>query len=291
MIDNLAAQAAFAVFRLLGRFPLGLLQRLGVFFGWLGWLAPGSYKKRAQQNFSMAFPELGSSMERQAMEQLLQMFFELPFLWSRRNDAQMDALVQCDAWPMFEALLAEGKGMILITPHVGCFEVLGPLFSRKDKSNVIFKEPKMRWLKGLISRVRVSSNLSMVPATHGGVKALIKTLRRGNTIGMLPDQVPDEGDGVYAPFFGRPAYTITLVQKLQQVSGAPVVTIGVERLGFGRGYRFHAVPMAEAMSTDPVIAATQMKRALEDMIRKMPLQYLWGYNRYRKPRPARPPVL
>jgi KDO2-lipid IV(A) lauroyltransferase len=103
--------------------------------------------------------------------------------------------------------------------------------------------------------------------------------------------VPDEGDGVYAPFFGRPAYTITLVQKLQQVSGAPVVTIGVERLGFGRGYRFHAVPMAEAMSTDPVIAATQMNRALEDMIRKMPLQYLWGYNRYRKPRPARPPVL
>ena len=74
MIDNLAAQAAFAVFRLLGRFPLGLLQRLGVFFGWLGWLAPGSYKKRAQQNFSMAFPELGSSMERQAMEQLLQIF-------------------------------------------------------------------------------------------------------------------------------------------------------------------------------------------------------------------------
>lgn len=96
---------------------------------------------------------------------------------------------------------------------------------------------------------------------------------------------------VYAPVFGRPAYTITLVQKLQQVSGAPVVTIGVERLGFGRGYRFHAVPMAEAMSTDPVIAATQMNRALEDMIRKMPLQYLWGYNRYRKPRPARPPVL
>ncbi len=288
MLDNLAARAAYAVFRILGHFPLALLQSLGLFFGWVGWLAPGSYKLRAQENFSIAFPGLGRSMQRQAMEQLLQMFFELPYLWARQNDAQMDAIVHCDEWPMFESLLAEGKGMILITPHVGCFEVLGPLFSRKYKSTVIFKEPKMRWLKVLINRVRVSSNLSMVPATHGGVKALIKTLRRGNTVGMLPDQVPNEGDGVYAPFFGRPAYTMTLVQKLQHYSGAPVVTVGIERLGLGRGYRFHATRMPEAMSADPVIAATQMNQALEDMIRKMPLQYLWGYNRYRKPRPAHP---
>ena len=150
-------------------------------------------------------------------------------------------------------------------------------------------ESAFAWLGQLFETFyKFIPHILIIRATHGGVKALIKTLRRGNTVGMLPDQVPNEGDGVYAPFFGRPAYTMTLVQKLQQYSGAPVVTVGIERLGFGRGYRFHAVPMSEPMSADPVVAATQMNRALEDMIRKMPLQYLWGYNRYRTPRPARP---
>jgi KDO2-lipid IV(A) lauroyltransferase len=110
---------------------------------------------------------------------------------------------------------------------------------------------------------------------------------RGQTIGFLPDQVPAEGDGVYAPFFGQPAYTITLVQRMQSLRQTPIFTVGLERLDNAQGYRFHVVPMTSPLSEDPIQAATEMNQALEAMIRRMPSQYLWGYNRYKTPRPTK----
>lgn len=287
MARRLATFLAIAVFRTLGLLPLSSLQRLGSLLGWVGWMVPGTYKKRAVRNMAFAYPQASTALQRQSLQQLLQMFLELPYLWAPRNAQRLQSLVTCDAWPLIEQTLAEGRGLILISPHIGCFEMLGPIYSQRHPAAVIFKEPRMQWLGDLIHRIRLSPQLTLVPANQKGVKGLVRTLMRGQTIGFLPDQVPADGDGVYAPFFGQPAYTITLVQRMQSLRQTPIFTVGLERLDHGRGYHFHVVPMLNPLSEDPVTAATEMNAALEEMIRRMPSQYLWGYNRYKTPRPAK----
>lgn len=287
MLSRFATFIVIAVFRALGLLPLIVLQQIGAAFGWLGWIAPGTYKKRAARNMAFAYPDATPLMQRQSMQQLISMFLELPYLWSPRNAKRLQDLVVCDHWPLIEETLAQGRGLILISPHIGCFEMLGPIYSQRHPAAVIFKEPRMQWLAALINRIRLSPQLTLVPATQKGVKGLVRTLMRGHTIGFLPDQVPAEGDGVYAPFFGQPAYTITLVQRMQSLRQTPIFTVGLERLDHAQGYRFHVIPMEAPLSEDPVQAATEMNQALETMIRRMPTQYLWGYNRYKTPRTLR----
>lgn len=283
-MDKLGAVIAYVLFKTLGFLPLFVLQGMGKALGLLGSVLPGTYKRRAYENLRLAYPDATPAMARMAMIQLLQMFLELPYLWAPRNVGKLGKIVQCDHWWMIDEALDRGKGVILISPHIGAFEMLGPFYTQRHKATVIFKEPKMRWLKMLIEMIRLSPDLKMVPANQTGVKGLVKTLLNGNTIGFLPDQVPAFGDGVYAPFFGKDAYTITLVQRMQAIRSTPIFSVALERLPKGNGYYFHVVPMKEMLSDDPKLAATQMNGALEEMIRKMPTQYLWGYNRYKCPR-------
>lgn len=286
-MNSILASAAYLVFRALGLLPLFVLQGMGTGLGYLGTVLPGKYRTRAYENLRLAYPDATPAMDRAAMIELLQMFLELPYLWAARNARKLDKIIRCDQWPLIDDALAQGKGVILISPHIGAFEMLGPFYTQRHKATVIFKEPRMRWLQIFINRIRLSPELKLVPANQTGVKGLVKTLIKGDTIGFLPDQVPALGDGVYAPFFGKDAYTITLVQRMQAIRNSPIFTVGLERLPSGRGYHFHIVPMTEALSESPELAAAQMNAALEQMIRKMPMQYLWGYNRYKTPRPDR----
>lgn len=286
-MNHFLASAAYLVFKGLGLLPLAWLQAMGSALGRLGAILPGRYRKRAFENLRLAYPEATSAMDRLAMIELLQMFLELPYLWARRNADKLDQIIRCDDWALIDDALAQGKGVILISPHIGAFEMLGPFYTRRHNATVIFKEPRMQWLKLLINRIRLSPALKLVPANQTGVKGLVKTLIKGETIGFLPDQVPALGDGVYAPFFGKDAYTITLVQRMQAIRNSPIFTVGLERLPKGKGYRFHIVPMSQALPESPELAAAQINAALEQMVRKMPMQYLWGYNRYKTPRPDR----
>lgn len=286
-MNHFLASAAYLVFKGLGLLPLVWLQAMGSALGRLGAILPGRYRKRAFENLRLAYPEATSAMDRLAMIELLQMFLELPYLWARRNADKLDQIIRCDDWALIDDALAQGKGVILISPHIGAFEMLGPFYTRRHNATVIFKEPRMQWLKLLINRIRLSPALKLVPANQTGVKGLVKTLIKGETIGFLPDQVPALGDGVYAPFFGKDAYTITLVQRMQAIRNSPIFTVGLERLPKGKGYRFHIVPMSQALPESPELAAAQINAALEQMVRKMPMQYLWGYNRYKTPRPDR----
>lgn len=286
-MQNLLAATAYWVFKGLGLLPLSFFQALGTGLGTLGSMLPGTYKRRAYANLRLAYPDATPAMDRAVMIELLQMFLELPYLWADRNAGKLDKIVQCDDWPLIDDAIAQGNGVILISPHIGAFEMLGPFYTHRHKATVIFKEPRMRWLKLFIKRIRLSPSLKLVPANQTGVKGLVKTLLKGETIGFLPDQVPAQGDGVYAPFFGKDAYTITLVQRMQAIRHSPIFTVGLERLPKGNGYYFHIVPMAEMLSESPELAAAQMNTALEQMVRMMPMQYLWGYNRYKTPRAAK----
>ncbi len=284
MFNKLGPLLITVLFRFLACLPLTALQILGYGAGWVLWILPGSYKRRAAENLAIALPEASPQILRASLISVGQLFLEMPYWHVRQGEAELVKQVQCDGWDAFQEALALGKGLILLGPHAGNFESLGAIYTSRFPATVLFRPPRMQWLQDWIIKTRTRKNLTMAPANHVGVRSLVKALKRGQSIGILPDQVPVHGEGVWAPFFGKQAYTTTLVQRLQSLTGAPIFVIAAQRNGIGKGYTVRYQAMKEPLSNDIEIAAAQLNRAMEDMIRLMPTQYLWGYNRYRTPR-------
>ncbi|MFN5046773.1 lysophospholipid acyltransferase family protein [Roseateles sp.] len=273
------------VFRLMARCPLWLLHALGSLAGWLSYALSPSYRQRFQAQVRQA--GLPAAQARPAIAQAGRMVTELPWLWQRHQ--ALGELVRWQGAELIESRLAEGRGMVLLTPHLGCFEVTARAFAerfgRRMPITVLFRPARKAWMRALMEGAREREHLATAPANLAGVRQMLRALRQGQAIGLLPDQVPPEGLGVWAPFFGRPAYTMTLAAKLAVQSGAPLMLLWGERLAQGRGYVIHvqAGPVIP-LEASPEQAATLINQAMEGLIRQAPQQYLWGYHRYKQPR-------
>jgi KDO2-lipid IV(A) lauroyltransferase len=188
-----------------------------------------------------------------------------------------------DCWPTVEQLLAGGRGVLFMTPHLGCFEILPQAYARRLPVTSMFKPPHQESLRAWIERMRTRPNMAMAPADARGVRMVVRALKRGEAVGILPDQAPTAGEGVWAPFFGKPAYTMTLVHRLHRLTGAPVAVVFSERLPRGKGYRLHLRVIGD-LPEDVTEAATRLNAEIEQLIALAPTQYLWGYNRYKRPK-------
>jgi len=216
------------------------------------------------------------------------MVMELPFLWMRPPGEPILPRLRFEGEALLDAALARGQGVLLLTPHMGCFEVTAQAIAERFGAiapiTVLYRPARQPWLQELVRTSRERPHLVAAPATLSGVRQMMRALRRGQMVGLLPDQVPPDGMGVWAPFFGRPAYTMTLAARLVQQTGAALLLTWGERLPRGAGYvqRFFEFP--EALSNDPAESAAAINRAMERLILQCPGQYLWGYHRYKRPR-------
>ena len=177
----------------------------------------------------------------------------------------------------------------MLTPHLGCFEVtaqaITDAFSHQHGPlTVLYRPSRKAGLADVMESSRARPGLEPVPTTMAGVRQMIKALRAGRAVGLLPDQVPPLGMGQWAPFFGKPAYTMTLAARLALQTGAHVVLVWGERLPWGRGYQMHVSYMSQALSEELEPAVVQINQAMADLILTCPQQYLWGYARYKQPR-------
>ncbi|CAM5186211.1 Lipid A biosynthesis lauroyl acyltransferase OS=Castellaniella defragrans (strain DSM / CCUG 39792 / 65Phen) OX=1437824 GN=BN940_02306 PE=4 SV=1 [Castellaniella denitrificans] len=152
----------------------------------------------------------------------------------------------------------------------------------------MFRPSRSPVLDPIVESARDMRNLRAVPANRNGVREFVRALKRGEAVGMLPDQVPREGDGVWLPFFGRPALTMTLAARLALQTGVAVILTAGERLPGGRGWRIHYLRLPEPLPADPAALAAAINQAMETLIRRFPEQYLWSYNRYKEPDDAPP---
>ena len=280
-----------AFVRLLSLLPLRLLHGIGRVSGRLVAAVASDYRRHLIDNLEQA----GFSTTRdpglvdRAAAEAGKGALELAYVWMRPQ-ATVLARTQVTGLPAVADARREGRGIVFLTPHLGCFEVAAQFIANDRDAGapltVLYRPPRKPWLAPLIEGRRPRGNLALAPADLSGVRRLAKALKRGEAIGMLPDQVPSRGEGVWAPFFGKPAYTMTLPARLQKLTGAAVVLARGERLPEGRGWVVHFSRLDEPLAPDPVTAATQLNAALEKLIRSTPDQYLWGYNRYKKPRAA-----
>ena len=275
-----------SLFRLLSRLPLGLLQAIGGVLGRVVYLLSGRYRERLRANLARAgldADRLAWAAAAEAGKQQL----ETAWVWMRPR-ADFAARVSWADEPAMRRALDADRALILLTPHLGSFEAIAQAYALRPEARtrpmtVLYRRPRKAALVPLVERGRERDGLLLAPADLRGVRMLIKAVRSKQAAGILPDQVPSQGDGVWAPFFGAPAYTMTLPGRLASAGAATVLVMGGERLPRGRGFRIHAEPVTEELTGDPVHDATAINRAVERMVLCFPLQYLWGYNRYKCP--------
>lgn len=281
--------------RWISRWPLWLLDPLGAALGWLVWAMSPTYRRRLAANAGIA--GVPAAARRESVAAAGRMVAETMWLWMRPADEPLGAYAQWQPGPALDeldALVAAGRSILLLTPHMGSFEVTARAwverYGERAPLTVLYRPSRNAWLRGLQETARARPHLSTAPATLAGVRQMLRALRRGETVGLLPDQVPPEGQGVWAPFFGLPAYTMTLAARLAQQTGAEPVILRGERLPRGRGWRVHnsrlAAPLpAGSPDTGLEAAATLINQSMEATILTQPGQYLWAYNRYKQPRP------
>jgi KDO2-lipid IV(A) lauroyltransferase len=267
------------LFRALSLLPLPLLHALGAALGWLVYIVSPSYRRRLRANLEQAGY---AHVRRQAIAESGKAIVELAFVWCARPE-RVARHASVENWDYVQARLDAGRGIVFLTPHLGCFEMTAQQIALHTALTVMYRPPKKSALKPLVEGARARHNLHLAPATLAGVRILAKTLKSGQPIGLLPDQVPQEGEGVWAPFFGRNAYTMTLPAKLAQLGKADVILVYAERRARGRGYIVRFVPFAGSLAGTPAEQAAAVNRAMEQLIERCPAQYFWSYNRYKQP--------
>ncbi len=279
--------------KLLARLPLPVLHGLGVGLGWLIYWAPGRYRGRMRRNlFASGVCAPGRdcrTLLRQSIGESGKALIELLAVWLRPYEKVVKLVKGTSGWEHIDAARAAGKGIILIGPHVGCFEMLNLYYAAFHPFTAMYKPPRNPLLGELMLTGRQRGQAKLVPTDLSGVRAQLAALKRHEAIGILPDQVATAGDGVWAPFFGRPAYTPTLVASLQRKTGAAAFFVAAERLSWGRGYHLHAFPFERPLPADKRVAATRINQAVEDVVRRFPAQYMWSYNRHKRPGSAPDP--
>ena len=274
------------VFRILSRLPLWLVHALGGSLGRLIYLASPTYRRNLQNNMAQAGidPALRAAAAAEAGKQMA----ELARIWLRPLEEANAQVVEAVGIERVEAARKAGRGIVFLTPHLGCFEITAQYLSALGDITVLYRAPKSAAAQQLILTGRKRPQLHLAPADLSGVRSLIKALKKGQMVGMLPDQAPKTGEGVWLEFFGRYAYTMTLAARLTETGAAALLTWG-ERLPGGRGYRIHFLEPSRPLSGSTIERAAQINHEIEALIRQCPTQYLWGYNRYKKPRGAEPP--
>jgi KDO2-lipid IV(A) lauroyltransferase len=267
------------LFRLLSFLPLPILHAIGVGIGWTVYLASGSYRRRLQENIKLA--GFGRHLNKAVGESGKNML-ELPFIWCAAPERVLRS-IRIENWEVVEQAAAAGKGIIFLTPHLGCFEISAQVAAAQLPITVLYRPPRQEALKPLIEGARARHNLSLAPANLSGVRTLFKVLKRNGAIGLLPDQVPQNGEGVWADFFGKPAYTMTLPAKLLEMTGAAMILAFAERRPYGKGYVLHLRQFSIPADLPLEEQVRAINAAMEELIALCPAQYFWSYNHYKIP--------
>jgi len=274
------------IFRALSLLPLRALHALGGALGWVVYWASPTYRRHLRTNLPPTLANRQRVLHRAIAESGKQAV-ELAWVWTRSGE-QIRARTRIENAQALQAILAQDRAILMLTPHLGCFEVIAQNHAsspigRTRPMLALYRVPRKAALRPLFEQARTHKGLLLAPADLHGVRLMLRALRDRQIVGLLPDQVPSRGEGVWAPFFGRPAFTMTLPARLARAHDALVLLLYAQRLPRGAGYRIQWEPLSEPLSGDAVLDATRINRAMERLILQCPEQYLWSYNRYKVP--------
>ncbi|HVR29131.1 MAG TPA: lysophospholipid acyltransferase family protein [Thermoanaerobaculia bacterium] len=267
--------------RLLARMPLRPLHAVGALLGCVGYAIAPSYRGCLRANLERALPGAPLRLRLAAAAQTGRGALEALSILLRPPQKTAPMVREVVGWDHVRKARAAGRGALLVSPHLGCVEILGP-FIQGLPLTALYRPHKSARLQALMESGR-GRYAQMAPADRGGVRAVVCGLKRGEIALVLPDQVPAAGEGLWAPFFGRPAYTMTLAARLTEMPGVEPFMFCGERLPRGAGYRLHFVSPDPPLTGSTGERVAAINRNIEKLVLRHPDQYLWGYNRYKEP--------
>jgi len=273
------------VLRLIARLPLRWFHAMGSLLGWLTYLSSKTYAQRLREN--LFHSKVWSSEEeyeflvKKCVAETGRGMLEIIPLWFRSSEKASRLIKRFVGMEDLIALRSAGRGVVLLTPHLGCFEIAAIGIAQQVPITVLYRKPKVRCLESFIVAGRARGQVKLASADLSGVRALYRALRHGEAIGILPDQAPAAGEGVWAGFFGRPAYTMTLVGRLIEATNAAVYMTYTRRLPDSAGFEVELSRIDEDLRGEAGVRT--MNALVERTIRRCPEQYLWSYNRHKHP--------
>jgi KDO2-lipid IV(A) lauroyltransferase len=275
------------LFELLARLPLRVVHALGGAIGVLLSVIPNRRRNTAQTNLDLCFPRLRPRERAQLVRTSLREYgkgaAEVAVLWTCSRERLLKLVSELSGADEFNRALSKGKGAIIAAPHLGAWELVGLYASVYTPMTSLYRAPPLSEMGDMMRRGRERFGARLVPTERHGVRAVHKALQRGELVGILPDQVPgDVRGGVFAPFFGIPALTMTFLSRLAEKSGAPVFFVYAERLSRGRGYHLHYLRAPASINGDDTESSVKTVNSMvEKCVRSCPEQYQWVYKRFR----------
>jgi len=237
-------------------------------------------RKRLRRNLALSqlatSPEAFETLKQANIRELGKSMLETFAIWQKDEKTLQSLVKNVHGWEIVEAALAKEQGIIFLTPHLGCFEIAAIFYGARHPITVLYRPPKIKRFHELIKRGRGRTGVTLAEANASGVRKLMQALKRGESVGILPDQVPKTGEGEWVDFFGEPAYTMSLASRLANKTHATVIMAFGERLPQGAGFDIHLTAV-ESIATPAL-----MNQAIEQQIAQKPEQYLWSYNRYKR---------
>jgi len=272
----------YFILRFFSSLPLAVLQIAGACIGLLIYLCSPRYRRCLYKNHQSAANYSGFKPTpwRVAAESGM-MFADTLWIW-RHPKSSINKVAIENLNEVIE-LSKNGKGLIVLAPHLGGFEIVPRIFAEHTRATVMYRPARKRWVNELMLKSRKHSEIEFVEANIGGVRQIKRALVKGQVVGLLADQVPSVGDGVWAKFFNQYAYTTSFPIKLARQTNVAVLFVGAERLGLGKGWLIKSRLRTEAFPDSLVDACTEMNHYFEEMILSKPHQYMWSYNRYKRP--------
>lgn len=293
MISKLKYLVIAGLLQVAGLVPLKLAQTIGGWLGLLAWRLNGRPRRITETNINICLPELSASEKQRLVRESLihtgKTVMEIPLMWEKPVHQCLAYVSETRGLERVDQALATGKGLILLAPHLGNWELAGLFFSSRYRMAALYSPPQIREFEDYMIRVRGRLGSELVRGDRKGLLRLINILKEGGVAGILPDQSPRGKTNAYAPFFGMEVRTMTLVSKLLQKTGASVLVTYAERLPDGEGFRLVVEEAAPGNDDpDPVTAATALNQSVEKVVRLSPEQYQWEYKRMRHRPPGRP---
>ena len=267
--------------------PLAVVQVLGAFLGLLAYLGSKQYRSLFRPQYEAVVKTRHLPFKIWEAVRASGMLFS-DSLWIWRNPQKALSLVEIQNWDLVEHAIQEGHGLVMLTPHLGGFEIIPRVLAMHFPATILYRPSRQEWLNEVVEEGRAYPNMHFVPTNLHGVRQMTRALTRGDAIGILPDQVPSGGEGVWVPFFGRPAYTTPLPARLANRNNTPVVMFTAKRKSIGRGWLMQATRLAP-FNEDATIAAAELNTAIENAVLVAPEQFIWSYNRYKHPTGAELP--
>jgi len=281
-------RTTLALFALL---PLPLNHALGYIIGLLFYLIPNKTKTITLINLSLCLPELNNHqrqrLARQSLIETGKSITELGAIWFWNPTRLLRKIIRIENEDILNRALEKQKGLIIMTPHMGCWELAGLFAARKQTLTSLYRPPRIQAMEAMMKQARERTGAKLVPTNTHGVKSLFAALSKHECIGILPDQDPGNDGGIFVPFFGHDANTMKLIPRLAQKTGAAVILVTAERLRCGRGYviRYHQVDV-NIYSKNLAESANAMNRSIESVVRENPEQYQWSYKRFKRQAPG-----